>query len=68
MYLRFSPVTANGLDHWDVLHPSAPIKPIARVTLNQEGHCSLTVTSDRALSPGEIATLNMFMKAHEREA
>ena len=63
MFTRFAEV-ADG--EWDVLERSNSVNPVARVTLDKEGHCTYVVTSDRTLSAGELATLNIFMKAHER--
>lgn len=67
MYLRFAPIVIEGHDHWDVLRPTVSAKPIARVSLDKEGRCTYAITSDRTLSAGELATLNIFMKSRERE-
>ena len=63
VFTRFAEV-ADG--QWDVLERSNSVNPVARVTLDKEGHCTYVVTSDRTLSAGELATLNIFVKAHER--
>ena len=63
MFTRFAEV-ADG--QWDVLERSNSSNPIARVSLDEEGHCTYALTTDRTLSPGELATLNIFVRAHER--
>lgn len=59
LYMRFASPQPNT---WT----ASTSEPIANVRLHADGHCSATITTDRALSREEMSCLSAFMRERER--